>query len=101
MGRSTDRRCWRSSARSSITTAPVAGASSRLVVAERMRAVVYDQYGPPEVQRLEEVDRPVPADDELLVRVHATSVTRTDAGLRSAELVISRFVTGIVRPKDR
>lgn len=68
---------------------------------ERMRAVVYDRYGPPEVQRMEEVDRPVPADDELLVRVYATSVTRTDAGLRSAELVISRFVTGIVRPKDR
>ena len=65
-----------------------------------MRAVVYDRYGPPEVQRMAEVDRPVPADDELLVRVHATSVTRTDAGLRSADLVISRVVTGIVRPKD-
>ena len=65
-----------------------------------MRAVVYDQYGPPDVQRMVEVDRPVPADDQLLVRVHATSVTRTDAGLRSADLVISRFVTGIVRPKD-
>ena len=64
-----------------------------------MRAVVYDRYGPPEVQRLGEVDRPVPADDELLVRVHATSVTRTDAGLRSAEIIISRFFTGIVRPK--
>ena len=67
---------------------------------ERMRAVVYDRYGPPEVQRLEEVDRPVPADDELLVRVHATSVTRTDAGLRSAEIFISRLVTGVVRPKQ-
>ena len=65
-----------------------------------MRAVVYDRYGPPEVQRIGEVDRPVPADDELLVRVHATSVTRTDAGLRSAEIVISRFFTGVVRPKD-
>jgi NADPH:quinone reductase-like Zn-dependent oxidoreductase len=66
-----------------------------------MRAVVYDRYGPPEVQRMEEVDRPVPAEDELLVRVHATSVTRTDAGLRSADIFISRFVTGIVRPKER
>lgn len=65
-----------------------------------MRAVVYDRYGPPEVQRLAKVDRPVPADDELLVRVHATSVTRTDAGLRSAEIVISRFVTGVVRPRQ-
>ena len=65
-----------------------------------MRAVVYDRYGPPEVQRLGEVERPVPADDELLVRVHATSVTRTDAGLRSAEIVISRFFTGVVRPRQ-
>jgi NADPH:quinone reductase-like Zn-dependent oxidoreductase len=63
-----------------------------------MRAVVYDRYGPPEVQRLAEVDRPMPDDDELLVRVHATSVTRTDAGLRSAEIFISRFVTGVMRP---
>ena len=65
-----------------------------------MRAVVYDRYGPPEVQRLTEVQRPVPAEDELLVRVHATSVTRTDAGLRSAEIVISRFFTGVIRPRQ-
>ncbi len=65
-----------------------------------MRAVVYERYGPPEVQRLAEVDRPKPADDELLVRVHATSVTRTDAGLRSAEIFISRFVTGVTRPRE-
>lgn len=66
-----------------------------------MRAVVYDRYGPPEVQHVEEVDRPEPADDELLVRVHSTSVTRTDAGLRSAEIVLSRFFTGVVRPRAR
>ena len=65
-----------------------------------MRAVVHERYGPPEVQRLAEVDRPKPAVDELLVRVHATSVTRTDAGLRSAEIFISRFVTGVARPRE-
>jgi NADPH:quinone reductase-like Zn-dependent oxidoreductase len=65
-----------------------------------MRAVAHERYGPPEVQRLVEVDRPKPADDELLVRVHATSVTRTDAGLRSAEIFISRFVTGVTRPRE-
>jgi NADPH:quinone reductase-like Zn-dependent oxidoreductase len=64
-----------------------------------VKAVVYDRYGPPEVLRLEEVERPVPADDEVLVKVHATSVTRTDTGLRSAEYFISRFFTGIRRPK--
>jgi len=66
-----------------------------------MKAVVYDRYGPPEVLRLEEVDRPVPKDDEILVRIHATTVTRTDSGLRSAEFVISRFFTGLLRPKRR
>jgi NADPH:quinone reductase-like Zn-dependent oxidoreductase len=66
-----------------------------------MRAVVYDRYGPAEVLRIEEVERPLPKDDEVLVKVHATTVNRTDSGLRSAELFISRFVTGLVRPKER
>jgi NADPH:quinone reductase-like Zn-dependent oxidoreductase len=66
-----------------------------------MKAVDFDRYGPPEVLRLEEVERPVPTDDEVLVKVHATTVTRTDAGLRSAELFISRFFTGLLRPKRR
>ena len=66
-----------------------------------MRAVVYDKYGPPEVLHLAEVPKPVPGDDEVLVKVHATTVTRTDTGLRSAEFFISRFFTGIVRPKQK
>ena len=66
-----------------------------------MKAVVYDRYGPPEVLRLEEVERPVPNDDEVLVRVHATTVTRTDTGLRSAEYFVSRFVTGLLQPKQK
>ncbi len=52
-----------------------------------MKAVVYDRYGPAEVLRIEEVERPEPGDDEVLVKVHATTVTRTDSGLRSAEYV--------------
>jgi NADPH:quinone reductase-like Zn-dependent oxidoreductase len=66
-----------------------------------VRAVVYDRYGPPDVLRLEEVERPVPTEDEVLVRVHATTVNRTDCGLRSAEFFISRYFTGILRPKTR
>ena len=66
-----------------------------------MRAVVHDRYGPPEVLRLEDVERPVPRDDEVLIRIHATTVTRTDTGLRSAELFITRFFTGLRRPKWR
>jgi len=66
-----------------------------------MRAVVYDRYGPPDVLRLEDVDRPVPDDDQLLVRIHATTVNRTDCGFRSAEFFVTRFFTGVLRPKQR
>jgi NADPH:quinone reductase-like Zn-dependent oxidoreductase len=66
-----------------------------------MRAVTHDKYGPPEVLRLEEVDRPAPKDDEVLVKIHATTVTRTDCGLRSAEFFITRFFTGLLRPKRK
>ncbi len=66
-----------------------------------MRAVVHDRYGSPDVLRLEDVERPTPKDDEVLVRIHATTVNRTDAGLRSAEMFISRFFTGLLRPKRK
>ena len=66
-----------------------------------MKAVVHDRYGPPEVQRVEDVERPVPGDDQVLVRVHATTVTRTDCGLRGAKPWFVRFVTGLRRPRQR
>lgn len=66
-----------------------------------MRAFVYEKYGPPEVLHLADVEKPVPGDDEILVKVRATTVNRTDVGLRSAEYFISRFVTGLLRPRNR
>jgi NADPH:quinone reductase-like Zn-dependent oxidoreductase len=66
-----------------------------------MRAVVYDRYGPPEVLHVEDVEAPVPADDQILVRVHAASVTRSDTAMRAAKPFISRFVTGLRRPRYR
>jgi NADPH:quinone reductase-like Zn-dependent oxidoreductase len=66
-----------------------------------MKAVVYDRYGPPEVLRLEEVERPEPADDEVLVRVHATTVNRTDCGWRSASPFFTRYFIGLRRPKRK
>jgi NADPH:quinone reductase-like Zn-dependent oxidoreductase len=66
-----------------------------------MRAVVHDRYGPPEVLRLEQVERPVPEDDQVLVRIHAATVNRTDCGLRSAKPFMTRYFTGLLRPKQR
>src|SRR5437867_922451 len=64
-----------------------------------MRAVVHDRYGPPDVLRLEDVERPVPKDDEVLAKIHATTVNRTDCQWRRAKPVIARFFSGLRRPK--
>ena len=64
-----------------------------------MRAIVYSKYGPPEVASLMEVPKPLPKDNEVLVKVYASTVNRTDSGFRSAEYFISRFWTGLFRPK--
>ncbi len=65
----------------------------------KMKAIVYTKYGPPEVAKLMEVAKPVPKDNEVLVKVYASTVNRTDAGFRSAEYFVSRFFTGLFRPK--
>jgi len=64
-----------------------------------MRAIVYSKYGPPEVARLMTVPKPTPKDNEVLVKVYSSTVNRTDSGFRSAEYFISRFWTGLLRPK--
>jgi NADPH:quinone reductase-like Zn-dependent oxidoreductase len=64
-----------------------------------MRAAIHDRYGPPDVLRVAEVERPVPKEDEVLVRVHASTVTRSDTGLRGAEYPFTRLITGVRRPK--
>jgi NADPH:quinone reductase-like Zn-dependent oxidoreductase len=66
-----------------------------------VRAVVHDRYGPPDVLRLEDVEQPVPKDDEVLIRIHATTVNRTDCGMRAAEPFFIRFLTGLRRPRRR
>jgi NADPH:quinone reductase-like Zn-dependent oxidoreductase len=64
-----------------------------------VRAVVHDRYGPPEVLRIAEVERPVPKEDEVLVKVNASTVTRTDVELRNLAYPFVRVFTGIRRPK--
>ncbi len=64
-----------------------------------MRAVVYTQYGPPEVLRLAEVPTPVPRDDEVLVQVHAASVNAADWRLMRADPFLARLHAGLFAPK--
>ena len=66
-----------------------------------MKAIVYTEYGPAEVAKLTEVTKPTPIDSEVLVKVYSSTVNRTDAGFRSAEYFISRFWTGLFKPKHQ
>lgn len=66
-----------------------------------MKAAVYTKYGPPEVVRLASVSKPVPEEDEVLVKVYASTVNRTDTGFRSAEYFVSRFWSGLLKPKNQ
>jgi NADPH:quinone reductase-like Zn-dependent oxidoreductase len=66
-----------------------------------VKAVVQDRYGPPEVLRIEDVERPVPGDDEVLIRVRASTVTQTDTHARAANPFFWRLVAGLRRPRWR
>ncbi|MGD8352662.1 MAG: NAD(P)-dependent alcohol dehydrogenase [Pseudomonadota bacterium] len=64
-----------------------------------MKAVVFDQYGPPDVLRVEEVDKPVPGDDEILVKVHTSSVNAADWHLLRADPFLVRLYFGLFKPR--
>lgn len=66
-----------------------------------MKAIVYTKYGPPEVAQLMEVDKPIPEDNEVLIKVHSTTVNRTDSALRSAEYFINRLFSGLFSPRNK
>ncbi len=66
----------------------------------QMKAFVHTKYGPPDVLELKVVPDPVPGDNEILIKVHAATVNRTDDGLLRASPFIARFFTGLFRPKN-
>jgi NADPH:quinone reductase-like Zn-dependent oxidoreductase len=64
-----------------------------------MKAAIYTEYGSPRVLEIADVAKPIPKSNEVLIRVYATTVNRTDCGFRSAKYFVSRFVTGLLKPR--
>ncbi|MHC4325537.1 MAG: NAD(P)-dependent alcohol dehydrogenase [Planctomycetota bacterium] len=64
-----------------------------------MKAIVYTKYGPPDVLQLKEVEKPTPKEDEVLVKVHATSVNYSDWAFVRGKPFLVRLVSGLLKPK--
>lgn len=64
-----------------------------------MKAVEYKQYGGPEVLQLVEVEKPEPKDNEVLIKIHATTITATECTFRKGDPYFSRLFTGLSKPK--
>lgn len=66
-----------------------------------MKAIINTIYGPPEVLHLQEVEKPIPQPDEVLIKIHATTVNRTDCGFRQPEYLIVRLISGLFKPRKK
>jgi NADPH:quinone reductase-like Zn-dependent oxidoreductase len=65
-----------------------------------MKAIVQTKYGPPEILQLQEVEKPVPKGNEVLIKIHATTVTAVDCTFRQGSPFIGRFFAGLTKPKN-
>ncbi len=66
-----------------------------------MKAIVYTKYGPPDVLKLKEVNKPVPEDNEVLIKIVASTVNRTDCATIRAIPFFMRVATGLFKPKKQ
>lgn len=64
-----------------------------------MKAILYTKYGPPELLQLEEVEKPMPKDNQVLVKVHAASVNALDWRRFTMTLILVRLMGGLLKPK--
>ncbi|MBN1995330.1 MAG: NAD(P)-dependent alcohol dehydrogenase [Anaerolineae bacterium] len=66
-----------------------------------MKVIIYERYGSPDVLQLKEVEKPVPKDDEVLIRVYATTVTATDCMIRKGKPLVGRIFLGLTKPRNK
>ncbi len=66
-----------------------------------MKAIICTKYGPPEVLKIMDVEKPIPKNNEVLIKIHATTVSSADCMMRRGDTFLSRILLGIIKPKKK